>query len=538
MTIEPFWYESRDSNRATYSIDRTKLIDFLSSNGFGMFKEGTRRTETGSLILIDDGIVRSYSKKNMRQWVHEFLQDLDCDEGRNGRQALHRFRDFQDELTTVLPTYGQNHLPTDKWVKKLDFVQDDKSICRFPFQNGVVVISTDDVSLQPLETLKPKLIWESQIIPRDITLDESHLDPSDEGQFGQFVSQSMKLGLNGSKDEKYVSRLRSLQTSIGYLVHRFNDPTRSKCVIFVDYESSPDSVEGRNGKSIIGLAIEQMVPTQILDGRKNGSLLGTKEGKFVFDNVNPETRCLIFDDCTENFRFDGLFNIITSGMEIEKKGKQSYTIEPADKPKFLLTTNYILPSVGTSYLARQHIVEFGSYWNLQYHKGVEPFDELGKILFDRYQWDDKDWNQFYNYIFSCTQLFLKNGLVEGSLDSYRRKQIKILVEGYREFGFVDWIDSWIKSDRLADSHHVGDGLTFDALYLRAQSELEEMKWSISRFKEGVWSYCRKMGYGFNDQLAYKGSTMSSRRNRKGARGNQTEWICITTPTDKTLMRQV
>ena len=45
----------------------------------------------------------------------------------------------------------------------------------------------------------------TQIIPRDITLDESHLDPSDEGQFGQFVSQSMKLGLNGSKDEKYLS---------------------------------------------------------------------------------------------------------------------------------------------------------------------------------------------------------------------------------------------------------------------------------------------------------------------------------------------
>ena len=65
-----------------------------------------------------------------------------------------------------------------------------------------------------------------------------------------------------------------------------------------------------------------------------------------------------------------------------------------------------------------------------------------------------------------------------------------------------------------------------------------MRWTVADFKVGVWKYCKQMGYGFNDQLSHKGNNMSSRRNRKGPRDNQLEWICITTPSDKTLTRQV
>ena len=224
--------------------------------------------------------------------------------------------------------------------------------------------------------------------------------------------------------------------------------------------------------------------------------------------------------------------MITGGMEIERKGKDTITIPPRRKPKILLTTNYVLPEIGTSYVARQHIVEFGNYWNLQYHRGIEPYDVLGKILFNT-DWSNADWNDFYNYIFCCAQLYLREGLVRTSLDSYKRKQIKSLIEGQKDFGFVEWLEDWIRSDRLENNCHLNDGVTFEALYTRARTDLEDMKWTVADFKVGVWKYCKQMGYGFNDQLAHKGNNMSSRRNRKGSRDNQLEWICITTPTDKT-----
>jgi len=532
MNFEPFWIKGQGD---TYSIDRTKLISFLSDQGFGMFRDGKSRNDTGSLIYIDDGTVRPYSKKSMRQWVNHVIDDLETEQKSQAKIALHKFKDFQDELTTVLPIYSEYPSKSDKWVRHLEFIRDDQNICRFPFQNGVVEVTKDSISLLPLTSVLPNLIWESQITPRDIELIDGNSTPSDTCHFGHFLSQSMKIGIDGQRDEQHQKRLRSLQSSIGYLLHRFNDPTVSKAVVFIDAESSKDSVEGRNGKSIVGTAIDELIPTQVLDGRKNGPLLGTDNGRFIFDRVKSETRCLIFDDCTDNFKFDGLFNIITGGLEIEKKHEGSYTIPPERKPKFLLTTNYVLPTIGTSYRARQHIVEFGSYWNHQFHKGVQPIDELGKRLFDPYQWDDDDWNQFYNYLFSCVQLYLSEGLIESSLDSYRKKQIKIQIEGNQEVGFVDWIDSWIRGDRLRRNQHLGDGISIDALYLEFQKEVDDSSWGLSTFKDRLWNYCRVMGYGFNNQLSHKGSTRTDRRNRKGPRGQQTEWVCITTPNDQTLL---
>lgn len=124
----------------------------------------------------------------MREQTTEFVMDLDGEEADNGREALVRFRDFNDDLTTVLPTYADQRIPTDRYVRKLAFLEDNKIVCRFPFKNGVVEIAAENVTKILLTDLKPNVLWESQVIPREISLDSAHDEASDKGQFGQFLA--------------------------------------------------------------------------------------------------------------------------------------------------------------------------------------------------------------------------------------------------------------------------------------------------------------------------------------------------------------
>ena len=65
-------------------------------------------------------------------------------------------------------------------------------------------------------------------------------------------------------------------------------------------------------------------------------------------------------------------------------------------------------------------------------------------------------------------------------------------------------------------------------------DLPDLKWSEKDLKNGLWRYCETQGYGYNEQLSHKGSSLTDRRNRKGPKGQQQEYVRITTPDDDQL----
>ena len=529
--MSTFWVANQTSKGITWRIDRLQLYQFLEENGFGTFRESSKRTIEGNLIQIDEGVVRPHTLRSIRKWVLRYVDSLSEPDRTNGLDSLVRYGDFKEDLITFLPVYSSSQVNQDKVVS---FVQDDTKISRIPFKNGVVEITPENITVYPIRTLTDiGCVWETQINGNEIEI-QSNGEYTD-GEFYKFVQSAMRVGLNETDSDEWNSRLNSLETAIGYLVHRYNDPSVPKSVIFVDKESSHGNVEGRNGKSLVAKGLSYVIPTQTLDGRKNGRILGTRDGKFVFAGIKDDTRLLVLDDCSEDLRFDSIFSMITGDFEVERKGIDSFTILYSKKPKFLITTNYVLPQLGTSYVARQHIVEFGSYWNLLYRtQNKTPSQVYKRRMFD--DWKKKDWNDFYNYIFYCVQRYLNEGLKESSLDNYRQKQMKYVIEGNKDLGFVDWMDNWISTDRVDKGHHLNNGISIKALHMNILQDLPGLKWTEKDLKNGLWRYCETQGYGFNEHLSHKGNSLTDRRNRKGPKGQQQEYVCITTPDDIQLDR--
>jgi hypothetical protein len=257
-------------------------------------------------------------------------------------------------------------------------------------------------------------------------------------------------------------------------------------------------------------------------------------GRFQFSNVNLDTKLIMIDDLKPDFKFEGLFAMITGDMEIEGKGTNKFTIPEDRKPKFGATTNYVLMGTGTSVKRRMHIVEFGDYWNQCIQQNESPSDDkhLGKMLFAEFNQDD--WDDFHNYLFGCVQSYLKNGLIESDSKFYHIKAIKQKIEGIGGDGVVtQWMIDWI-------SNNMNKDIAEDDLFKGFRDEYPfEESWDKKRFLTGFFTLVMEHPeYEYNVHLSHKGDTKSERRWKKGSAGNQLATIIVTSKNNHDVLKMV
>jgi hypothetical protein len=137
---------------------------------------------------------------------------------------------------------------------------------------------------------------------------------------------------------------------------------------------------------------------------------------------------LTFDDVRKHFDFERLFSIVTEGITLEKKNKDAIKIPFEKSPKIVITTNYAIKGSGNSFARRKWELEFKKY----YSKDFTPYEEFGRMLFS--EWDTDEWCRFDNYMITCLQLYLENGLIES--DFVNLKERKFHAETCKEF--ADW----------------------------------------------------------------------------------------------------
>ena len=85
--------------------------------------------------------------------------------------------------------------------------------------------------------------------------------------------------------------------------------------------------------------------------------------RFNFSNVKIDTGFIFIDDLNPDFDLRTMFSDITGDLTVEGKGINKIIIPKDRKPKMGITTNYVIIGVGNSFERRQHIVEFGNFWN-------------------------------------------------------------------------------------------------------------------------------------------------------------------------------
>lgn len=284
--------------------------------------------------------------------------------------------------------------------------------------------------------------------------------------------------------DRNTDKFLSLCSVIGYLIHDYKEESNAKAIVFYDSKIPVNGEpNGRTGKSLIGKAIEKVKEVVRVDG-KNYDFKPT----FTFQMVKPSSRIIDFNDVKSNFDFEKLFSVITDGMTIEYKNKTPFEIPFSESPKIMISTNYTIKGIGSSYKDRMFEIEISDFYNPT-HK---PKDDFGHDFFT--DWDNTEWNAFFNFIIECVQLYLDEGLIGCASENI---EVKKLLDSTSE-QFVEFADNFIKVNEESD---------IKLLYL-------EFKKFIG-FEMDMFNKCPVMQHTFTSWLTiyanFKGLKISKRK---------------------------
>lgn len=395
-------------------ISKYKLQIFLTEQGGFRLYFYDKQSTSYRLIRIKDGFVEEASSEQVKKFIKDYIDRLpdSFDGGITPQDLLELI--YKNAVTLFSDAFFEFFTRAD-----IDFLRDTKDIAYFPFKNGVVQITKNDIKLVSYGDLG-KVIWKTQVIDHYIIVDQEGIEP-DNIEYFRFLKR-----ISGDAQEKYMYAI----SLIGYLLHQYKDPARPFAVILAE-ETDNEEKGGGTGKGIFVKALSYIVKTIRVDG-KNFKV----DKNFAFQRVDLDTRIVAIEDTRKKVDFEGFYSIITEGITVEKKNKDELFIPYKDSPKILFTTNYSIPQNGIHAKRRQRVFEFAPYFGVN----KTPEDEFGHKLFD--DWDKDEWNRFYNLLFFALSDYLANGVVNIPFSQkMARKALK------NQFGdeFVEHFEEIIKN---------------------------------------------------------------------------------------------
>jgi hypothetical protein len=438
-------------------VNRYKLQVFLTQiGGFRLYFYDPNST-IYRLVRIKDGFVEESSTEQIKRFIKEYVDKLP-DSFDGGVTP-------QDLLELIYK--GASVLFSDAFFEffdraDIDFLQDSSEIAYYPFVNGVVEVKKGSIELKTYGELN-KYVWRSQVIDHHIYIDQDKLE-AERIEYYRFINLV---------SDKNLDRTNYGISLIGYLLHKYKDPGRPFSVILAE-ETENEASGGGTGKGIFVKALGFLNNLVRVDG-KNFKV----DKNFAFQRVDLDTKILAIEDTRRNVDFEGFYSIITEGITVEKKNKDELFIPFKDSPKVVFTTNYTIPNSGNHAKRRQKVFEFAPYFGPSH----SPEDEFGHKFFD--DWDADEWNRFFNFMFTCVQVYLEFGVLEiATSDKLGRKQIRV------QYGeeFLDFI-------LVAAEEHKNYPVKYEQLYndFLSQSGFEKKDYSVKRFSKALEESCKILG---------------------------------------------
>lgn len=374
-----FWFKSKKDMRVSFI--NHKYRDFLVDNGYMKFYPA--KDSSFMLIHVKGNIINEVLDDNVRDFVFDYLYNMD-DKSVYDAYA-EKIKLGKEDFLAFLPNV------------RPQFLRDNKKHAYIYFRNCAVKITSKKIETIKYEDLDG-YIWERQIIDRDYVA----VDYSD-SEYKQFISN-----ISGSDPD----RLKTMESTIGYMMHNYNDSAYNPVVILND-EMISDKPEGGTGKGIFVNGIAKLRNAVFIDGKKFDP-----KDKFVYQRVTPDTQILAYQDIDKSFRFDLLFSQITDGMTVEMKNQKQMYFPFEEIPKMVITTNHAIKGDGNSDERRRWELEFTQY----YRNGFTPLTEFGHNLFDG--WSVEEWYKFDNYMISNLQLYLSKGLISSKFKNLKVRKLE------------------------------------------------------------------------------------------------------------------
>ena len=392
-----FWtvVEKKDGHKYI-TIEFSLLIAWFTRKGIYRYKLDSHNW---IMVYIKDSIVEEITTDNIRDIVRLHFDQLPKDlDGIDKEKILQQIQNHFDNtyLTKDKLAWIPNH--------EITWQRDDKQTAYFYFKNTAIKVTNNNIEIIDYATQLEGCIWKDQIIDRDfIKIDTTN---NIDCIFANFIYL-----ITTGNEPKYEDNFHMMLNTIGYILHSYKDPANPKAIILTD-EVISDNPEGGIGKGIFIKALGYIKNLITFDG-KNWNW----HKSFLFQRVTLSTQIITFEDVARNYSFEKLFSIITEGIEVEKKNKESFYIPYQHSPKILITSNYVVEGRGASHDRRRHEIELKQFFKPTY----TPKDHYKHNLYN--DWSTDEWNKFDNFMMLCVQSYLHEGLISPQNNNLKYKKL-------------------------------------------------------------------------------------------------------------------
>lgn len=417
FAFDVFKFERKNDQAYLVGIYRNGIIEKLTELGYC---KRYLSNNTYQFIKQDHNILEEVQPTQMKDELLDYLH-LNFAEGlKFDYKGITVSVSNEKLIETFL---NQSHLIfNEKFLEHLSthtkpILRDTKTKAFFPFQNTIVSVKRDKITLIPYEELKEFAIWRKHILKRSFELIDT-----DGCEFEQFI-----INVSGGREDRF----RAIVSAIGYLLHNYNNLTKGQAVIAYD-ETITDlkQPQGGTGKGIIQQALKQLRQVVKIDGKKFN-----ENDRFCFQELDELTQIAFVDDVKADLGFDRFHSLLTEGINIEKKNKQATYLEPENSPKFYLTSNAIIKGEGSTNERRQFIIEFAPFYSDLLKRKVEPIIYTHGSEFFSNDWNQDEWNRFYNFMLQCCLFYLDSGLQYYAFVGLKQNKLR----QYTSEEFCEWI---------------------------------------------------------------------------------------------------
>jgi len=433
-----FWTKNE---KGTIKIVHILFKNFLEENGF--YKFNPEGSKSYIFVKVTNNLIDHTSEKEIKDFILNYL--LGIDDYTVYNYFAEHTRYFREEFLTLLSSID------------VYFIEDDKDTAYLYYKNSAVKITQDKVTMIDYIDLGG-YVWKDHVIDRTFTLCEPK-----ECDYKVFISN-----ICGEND----SRINSMRSTIGYLLHGWKNLSYSPATILND-EVISENPEGGTGKGLFMNGLSHMKKLVVIDGKSFNF-----EKSFAYQLVSADTQILCFDDVKKAFDFERLFSVVTEGLTLEKKNKDAIKIPFSKSPKVAITTNYAIRGKGASFERRKWELELTQHYN----KDFTPLVEFGKMMFG--EWDDDEWCQFDNYMISNLQLYLMNGLMKSEFVNLRIRKLS----AETSHDFLEWLG--IINNTESEKFVMDKRIYMSDLYNDFINEYPDYapksKFTISRTKFNKW----------------------------------------------------
>ncbi len=513
------------NDKGVHKVNLSNFQYFLNVNNYYSYRQELNYQEdnnenTSILVKIDNNVVSVPESSQVLNFTIDYLKDKGVD--LNVLNLIKRARAFQTaELKTI-----KN--------KTLDFKNYTANSQLFYFKNGSVEITADKIDfISKNENKSNKYVWEKKVITNNFKkLDkffEYYRDDSGKNRIKILYKNCdfMNYLINGSRvywrkeieepfdtvNEQEAYRKANLFTlngkyltteeqitqeqhflnkcfALGYLLHRFKREDFAKFVYIMDdtVKESDDDANGGTGKSLLIRGLKEILNVFYIDGKdtnltNNNHLLG---------GLKKDHDILNIEDGSKSLTFDYFYNKVTGDVDINPKQRQGHTLDFNDSPKFVGTFNYGMNKNRGSDLRRVLFVSFGDY----YHAHTDRFNNERKVSDDfGYQlfldWNTTQYNEFYNFLMQCCQLYLANMRNEfkAPMDNITVNNLKAQIGD----NFIEWAEDYFSDDAVFNKNIIRKEMVDS--YIEGVGK--KSAFGPGRFKKSVEKFCNLNGWVFN-----------------------------------------